>query len=79
MPGDILAVDETADLPMGAAVRCYTVARGNQHFDTIWYLNSLGEIREEVAARRDPWRQGERFRHAMELTSEEFNRLYLDR
>ena len=77
VPDDLLSVDEIGDPPMDSDVLSYTVARGNQHFDIIWYLNTRGEVREEVAARRDPWRQSERFRHAMEQAPDEFNRLYL--
>lgn len=64
--------------PSGVDVLSFTVLRGNEHFETIWYANTRGEVREEVAASREPWRQSERFRHAMEEPPDVFRRLYVE-
>ena len=75
-PESVFPLPETT--PFEVDVLSFTVLRGNEHFETIWYANTRGEVREEVAASREPWRQSERFRHAMEEPPDVFRRLYVE-
>lgn len=58
-------------------VLSFAVLSANDRFETVWYANTLGEVREEVVGRREGWRQSARFRHAEERTADEFRRLYV--
>jgi hypothetical protein len=58
-------------------VLSYAVLGSNGLFETVWYANTRGEVREEVMARREGWRQSDRFRHAQERSAADFRRLFI--
>jgi hypothetical protein len=65
--------------PVTAAdVLAFAVVSNNDHCETVWYLNTRGEVRQEALGLRDGWRQSERFRYGEEKTADEFSHLYLE-
>jgi hypothetical protein len=77
VPENVFPVSDIAPTVMEVDVLSYAVRRANERFETIWYTNARGEVREEVVPRREPWRQSDRFRMAEEKSLEDFRRLYL--
>lgn len=77
VPETVFPVSDIAPPVMEVDVLSYTVRGANERFETIWYTNARGEVREEVVPRREPWRQTDRFRTAEEKSLEDFRRLYL--
>ena len=78
VPANLLALSGTPAPLMDVDVLSYAVLDATGHFETVWYANTRGEVREEVLARRDGWRQSERFKDAEERSAADFCRLFVD-
>jgi hypothetical protein len=78
-PVDLLPVDLMEDPVVEPEVLAYTVAAANEECETVWYLNSRGEVRQEALGLREGWRQTDRFRYGEEKPLAEFRHLYLEK
>jgi hypothetical protein len=77
VPENIFPVDAWQD-PVEADVLAYAVVSSNEQCETVWYLNTRGEVRQEALGLRDGWRQSDRFRYGEEKTVDQFQHLYLE-
>lgn len=77
VPENVFPISDIAPPVMEVDVLSYAVRGANERFETIWYANARGEVREEIVPRREPWRQTDRFRTAEEKSLDDFRRLYL--
>jgi hypothetical protein len=59
-------------------VLAYAVVSSNEQCETVWYLNTRGEVGQEALGLRDGWRQSDRFRYGEEKTVDEFRHLFLE-
>jgi len=57
-----------------ADVLSYVVVSANERVETVWYLNTRGEVREELFRRREAWRKSDRFKEAKVRGTDEFCR-----
>lgn len=78
VPANLLSVSGTPAPLMDVDVLSYAVLDATGHLETVWYANARGEVREEVLARREGWRQSDRFRNAEERSAADFCRLFVD-
>jgi hypothetical protein len=78
VPESMFPVDAVQDPVMEADVLAYAVVSTNDQCETVWYLNTRGEVREEALGLRDGWRQSDRFRYGEEKTLDAFRHLYLE-
>jgi hypothetical protein len=78
VPENIFPVDAVQDAVMETDVLAYAVVGSNAQCETVWYLNTQGEIRQEALGLREGWRQSNRFRYGEEKTVDEFRHLYLE-
>jgi hypothetical protein len=78
VPASLLSVTGTPAPLMDVDVLSYAVLDATGQFETVWYANARGEVREEVLARREGWRQSGRFRNAEERSAADFCRLFVD-
>jgi hypothetical protein len=77
VPENIFPVEAVQDPVIDADVLAYAVVSSNDQCETVWYLNTRGEVRQEALGLRDGWRQSVRFRYSEEKTVDEFQHLYL--
>ena len=78
VPASIFPVDGVQDALIETDVLAYAVVASNDQCETVWYLNTRGEVRQEALGLRDGWRQSERFRYGEEKTVAQFQHLYLE-
>jgi hypothetical protein len=78
VPDSTFPVDVVQDPVMEADVLAYAVVSANDQCETVWYLNTRGEVREEALGLRDGWRQSDRFRYGEEKALDAFRHLYLE-
>jgi hypothetical protein len=78
VPENIFPVDSLQDPVIATDVLAYAVVSSNEQCETVWYLNTQGEIRQEALGLRDGWRQSDRFRYGEEKTVDQFQHLYLE-
>ena len=78
VPDNIFPLDLVQDPVMGADVLAYAVVASNEQCETVWYLNTRGEVRQEALGLREGWRQSDRFRYGEEKTVAQFQHLYLE-
>jgi hypothetical protein len=78
VPENIFPVDALQDPVMESDVLAYAVVSSNEQCETVWYLNTQGEVRQEALGLREGWRQSDRFRYGEEKSVEQFQHLYLE-
>jgi hypothetical protein len=78
VPDNIFPVDSLEDPVIATDVLAYAVVSSNEQCETVWYLNTRGEVRQEALGLRDGWRQSDRFRYGEEKTVDQFQHLYLE-